>query len=275
MAIKVAVATLPPISLTAIRILLAAAVLYGVLLLKGEHLPRSGQVWVYCFFIGVMGNGLPFFLIGWGEVQIDSGLAAILMSVMPLATILLAHFFTEGDHLTMSRTVGIAVGFLGVIILVGRGAMEGLGDEIWRELAVAGGALCYAVAAILTRNVPEASLLGRACAVMICATLQIIPVALVMDEPWLLSPEPIAWLAAAYLGLLPTALATLILFALVAARGASFIAVINYMIPALGVVWGVVLLSETVSTQELLALATILAGIAIANFKPRWIGWAA
>ncbi len=99
MAIKVGVETIPPLTLAAVRVILAAVILYGATLLRGERLAGGLRFWTFCFLLGVIGNGLPFTLIGWGEQRISSGLAAILMSVMPLATVVMAHFFTTGpDH---------------------------------------------------------------------------------------------------------------------------------------------------------------------------------
>ena len=160
MAIKVGVETIPPLTLAAVRVILAAVILYGATLLRGERLAGGLRFWTFCFLLGVIGNGLPFTLIGWGEQRISSGLAAILMSVMPLATVVMAHFFTTGDRVTPAKFAGVVIGFGGIVVLVGPEALKGLGSDLWRQLAVGGGALCYAVAVILARNTPPAPLIG-------------------------------------------------------------------------------------------------------------------
>ncbi len=269
MAIKVGVETIPPLTLAAARVMLASVVLWGFARLRGESLPRGGRIWLYCFLIGVIGNGLPFTLINWGEERIDSGLAAILMAVMPLATVVMAHFFTVGDRMTPAKLAGVVIGFGGVVVLVGPEAVKGLGGDVWRQLAVSGGAVSYAVAAILARNMPPAPLIARSAAVMIVASLVMAPLALAFEAPWTLTPSPEALLAGAYLGLIPTALATIILFHLLQSRSASFIAPINYLIPVFGVFWGVVVLGEGVSPRAAAALAVILAGMAIAQYQRR------
>ena len=269
MAIKVGIETIPPLTLAAARVMLAAVVLWGFARLQGLDLPRGGRIWLYCFLLGVIGNGLPFTLINWGEERIDSGLAAILMAVMPLATVVMAHFFTVGDRMTPVKLAGVVIGFGGVVVLVGPEALKGLGGDVWRQLAVSGGAVSYAVAAILARNMPPAPLIARSAAVMIVASLVMAPLALAFEAPWTLNPSPEALLAGAYLGLIPTALATIILFHLLQSRSASFIAPINYLIPVFGVLWGVVVLGEGVSPQAATALAVILAGMAIAQFQRR------
>ena len=269
MAIKVGIETIPPLTLAAGRVVLATVVLWGFAWLQGLRLPRGGRIWLYCFLLGVIGNGLPFTLINWGEQRIDSGLAAILMAVMPLATVVMAHFFTVGDRMTPVKLAGVVIGFGGVVVLVGPEAVKGLGGDVWRQLAVSGGAVSYAVAAILARNMPPAPLIARSAAVMIVASLVMAPLALAFEAPWTLNPSPEALLAGAYLGLIPTALATIILFHLLQSRSASFIAPINYLIPVFGVLWGVVVLGEGVSPQAATALAVILAGMAIAQYQRR------
>ncbi len=268
-AIKIGVGTIPPLTLAAGRIAVAAAVLYALIALRGQRLPRSARLWALFFLIGITGNALPFTLIAWGEERIDSGLAAILMAVMPPATVLLTHVFTRDERLTAPTLIGVAMGFAGVVLLIGPEVLRGLGGQAGRQLAVAGGAVCYAVTFTIARFVPPSPPAVRSAAVMICASVQIIPLALLLDQPWALSPSPGSVAALVYLGLLPTALATIIFFQLISARGATFVALNNYMIPVLGVIWGAAFLGERISLQALGALALILIGIGVTNLRPR------
>ena len=265
--IKIAVVTIPPLTLAAGRIVLAAVVLSCFAWLRGHRVPSGRRFWVFCLLLGFFGNGLPFALINWGEQRIDSGLAAILMSVMPLATVVMAHFFTHGDRMTPAKLIGVAVGFGGVVILVGPEALKGLGGDVWRQLAVATAALSYGVAVILTRNMGPTSLTVRAAAVMFAASLVMMPMALIFEIPWTLRPSTGALAIAVYLGLIPTAGATIIFFHLIEKRGASFMAFINYLIPVFGVILGAVVLGERVTAQAMMALAVILIGLAIAKFE--------
>ncbi len=266
--IKIGVETLPPITLAALRIGLATVVLYGYMRIKGLHIPRDRRFWKLAFWVGLLGNGLPFTLIGWGEKTIDSGLAAILMAVMPLASLLLVHVFTTDERLTVPKLAGIVVGFLGMVVLVGPESLKGLGGDLVAQLAVAGGALCYAVASTVAVRMPTLHPAERSMAVLAIASLQMIPLSLWFDRPWTASPDLAAWAAGIYLGLFPTALAAIIYFHLITYRGATFIALNNYIVPALGVVWGWLFLAENISARGLAALALILVGIAIANSRP-------
>lgn len=267
MAIKVGVGGIPPVTLAACRVVVAAVVLYGFVRVQGAALPRGARFWTYCVLIGIIGNGLPFTLINWGEEHVDSGLAAILMSIMPLATLVLAHFFADGERMTRGKLVGVVIGFCGVVILVGPEAVKGLGGDAWRQLAIAGGAFSYGVAMILARNMPPAPLIARSAAVMIVASVVMAPLALALDAPWRLRPDDDAIVAALYLGLFPTAFATIIFFHLVQTAGPSMVAFVNYLIPVLGVGWGAVVLDEQMTAEAVAALAVILAGIAIAQVR--------
>lgn len=271
-AIKVAVHTLPPMSLVGVRTVIGVIVLLPIMAHQKARLPRDAKSWTIGFALGVFGITLPFFLIGWGEQRVDSGLAAILMAIMPLTTMVLAHFFNEGDRLSAIKLLGLAIGFGGVVVLIGPEALKGLGGALVYQLALAGAAVCYAINAVLTRNLPGdgagTSLIGRAVMVMICGAVISVPLALVMDGPAAVAgADRTAWLATIYIGILPTGLATLIYFHLVEKRGASFFSFVNYLNPVFGVFWGALLLAEVVTVQAVAALALILAGIAVANWK--------
>jgi drug/metabolite transporter (DMT)-like permease len=269
--IKVAVESLPPLSVAAGRITLAAVVLSIIAWLRGlgkrPRLSLAAAPWGVFLAMGVLGNSLPFFLIGWGEVRIDSALAAILMAVMPLSTLLLAHLFTADEPLTARKLAGIVVGFAGLVVLVGPGVLAGLGGDVIRQLAVTGGAFCYALAAVIARRASGLPPDLVAAGVMVAATLVIAPLSLALDRPWTLDPSAQSVVAVVVLGLIATALATLIYFRIIRACGAVFLSFINYLIPMFGVLFGVVFMSETFTAQAFAGLALILAGIAVATFR--------
>ena len=268
-AIKIGVETLPPMTLAASRITLAAIVLYGYTRFNALPIPRDRKYWVLVFLIGVFGNGLPFTLIGWGEQKIDSGLAAILMAVMPLTTVLLVHIFSSDERLTPQKLAGMLVGFGGVIVLLGPEALKGLGGDALRQIAVACGAFSYAVATTIAKNMPRLHPAVSGTGVMVMGAFQMITLSIIFDQPWLLTPSMMSWGAAVYLGLFPTALATFVYFHLLQIRGATFVSFNNYLIPGLGVLWGALFLSEHVSIQEIIALGLILSGIAIVSFSKK------
>ena len=267
--IKIGVETVPPLTMTVGRVVLASLVLYAFLRLRRQSLPGGARLWVMFVGLAVLGNGLPFTLIAWGEERIDSGLAAILMAVMPLATVILTHFFTADERAGAAKVLGVAVGLAGVVFLVGTEALRGLGSDVWRQLAVAGAALSYAAAATLARRLPPLTPAVRTTAVMLCGTLVMTPLALLFEQPWTITPSFESVLSIVYLGLVPTAVGTIIYFRLISNTGATFVSFINYLIPVLGVLWGFLFLDERVSVQALMSMVAILAGIAIAALQPR------
>ncbi len=267
-AIKITLDTIPPLTMTAARLLLAGLILGVIMVAKGESLPRDKKVWKMCIWIGVFGNALPFSLISIGEQGITSSQTSILMAIMPLVTIILAHFFSEGERATRFAFLGVAIGFCGIVTLVGPSALTGLGSDIYYQLAVSSGAVSYGIATVLAKNMPPSPLLGRSVAVMICASALLTPAALLVDAPWTLVPSTDALWGTLYLGVLPTAVATLIYFHLISVQGAGFFAYINYLIPIMGVFWGAMLLGDTVSLQAITALGAIFVGLLVANYRP-------
>lgn len=269
MFIKVGVDTIPPMTLSAGRLVLAAIVLIVFAIYGRDAIPMTPKIWGVCLFIGLFGNALPYTLISWGELRIDSGLAAILMGIVPISTAVLAHVFTHDESLTVQRLIGIFVGFAGIIVLVGWKSLTGLHTDIPYELAVLLGAFCYAVTNIFVRR--HVYIPGRVLAAgsTLAGALIMLPMALAYERPWSLSPSPESLGAMIMLGLLPTAVAALIYLRLIKATGATFVSQVNYLVPALGVVWGVALLAERPSWRALIALTLILTGIALVNRRRR------
>lgn len=267
--IKVAVETVPPMTVTAGRLLLATIIIVIYARLRGHRFPVEPGLWPKFFLIGLFGNALPFTLIGWGEISIDSGLAAILMAVMPIATLVLAHFFAANERMNPARIAGVAFGFGGILVLIGPDALGGLGDEAVRQVAVAGGAACYAVATVIARRLPNMPASLSSAGALIAASALILPMSLIFDRPWTLTPGGDSVWSVIILGLFPTALAAILYFTLLRRTGANFIALNNYLIPCLGVIWGIIFLDELLHWRAVLALGIILTGVAFTRIGMR------
>ena len=164
------------------------------------------------FFVAMalVGNCIPFWLISWGQQGIDSGPAGILMAIMPLTTLVLAHLFVDGERLNRSRVLGFAMGFCGIVVLVGPEALlefEGGGSALLSELAVLSGALCYAVATIVARRRPKSDALVAASGVMIAAAVIMMPLAAASDGARHFELSLIGLSAVAVLGVLAATMA--------------------------------------------------------------------
>jgi drug/metabolite transporter (DMT)-like permease len=153
MLIKLAIVSVPPVTMTAARVAIGGLVFVAVLLLTGRRLPSNPRVWGWATLAGIFGFALPFSLIAWGEERIDSGLAAILMAGMPLMTLLLARFVSGNEPLTAAKLVGVGLGIVGLVILIGPQKLAALGDDAVRQVAVVAASFCYAS----TRSSPSAS----------------------------------------------------------------------------------------------------------------------
>ena len=264
--IKVVVPHLPPLSLTLWRVVLAAAVLALAAWWRGEAFRLAPSGWAWVVLAGLTGNVLPFTLIAWGEERIDSGLAAILLSVAPLMVLLLAHFLTRDERITPPRALGMALGFAGVVLLIGPASLLHLGEDVLRQLAVAAAAFCYAVNTLMVRHLLRTchgAPVALAALIMAASALLLAPF-VAWWEGLVIPPLPAA-LWAVMLGVVHTALATLIMFAILERAGATFFATVNFLIPVVGYLLGVLALGESFSWRALLSLALVLSGIWLAS----------
>jgi drug/metabolite transporter (DMT)-like permease len=266
--IKLAVATIPPVTVASGRIAVGALVLVLIVAARRQCWPRTRRSWLLLAIMGVIGNVIPFSLINWGEVRIDSGLTAILMSTVPLATIILAPAFVRDEPITAGKLIGVALGMAGVAVLIGPGALIGAHGAPLAEIAVTTAALCYAVNGLVARQLPRMPVEVISVGTLLCATIVGLPASLVVDRPWHIEPSALSVAALVGLGVINTAGGYLLLFRLVVRAGAGFASLNNFLVPLFGVMWGVLLLSERPSPQALLGLLLILAGLAAVRLWP-------
>jgi drug/metabolite transporter (DMT)-like permease len=273
LAIAKALTGFGPLTIAACRIGIAAAILLAVALVGGQGLPPRGtrrgrRIWLHCLGMGVFSNALPFALLAWGQERVSSGFAGITMAVVPLLVLPLAHVFVPGEQMTLRKVAGFVVGFAGVARLVGGGGGGG-GEALGlARLACVAASCSYAVGAIVTRLAPPGPTISFAAAGLLIAAAISVPLAFGF-EPWPASPPPPAVLGLLYLGVFPTALATIALVYVVQSAGPTFMSLVNYQVPVWAVILGLVVLDEDLPPQFLAALALILAGLAVSQFPAR------
>ena len=268
----IAVRGFSPTALVTIRLAIAAVLLTGLVLVRGQRFPRTRRFWLFSLAISLAGNCVPFWLISFGQQRIDSGLAGILMGIMPLTTMVLAHFFVRGERLNGIKAIGFGVGFVGLVTLIGPEALlelRGEGTELLHQLAVIGGAICYAINTIVARHRPPADPLVAAAGVMLAGSAMMLPIggAPALTQFVAALPAPLAAMLA--LSIVATAIATVVFLQLVATAGSSFTSFINYLIPVWALLMGVIFLGEEPGVRVVLALALILAGIALSEVGAR------
>ena len=262
----ISVESVDPIAVVFFRVLIAAVILTMVVIIKGHKFPREKSSWLAFMLMGFAGNAFPFFLITWGQLSVNSGIAGMIMAIMPLMTMLLAHYFVEGENLNRYKIIGFIFGITGITILLGP-VFEGGGRAVFGGIAIFIAATSYAVNSILVKRLPRFSPMVGAAGVMISASILILPMWLIQttasfDQLSLRSIYSVIWL-----GIGPTAIATMILFAVIERAGPTFLSTINYMIPVVAFFAGAYILSEPVSWSSIVALVIILAGIALTRFR--------
>lgn len=262
----------PPITLAGIRIAVGALVLYAVLKLRGGAFPWHR--WRDLAVIGLSNAALPYFLFAWGAQYIPSNLSAIYNATTPLFTVLLATLFVREERLSPLRSVGVMVGFLGIVYLFadGLGTVGAGGDrlELWGELACVAASFCYGISNMWARRrLMDLELMQLAAAQLVFGMFWLLPPIVVLEQPWLtLQPTPSAMWSLAVLSLLGTAFAQILYFYLLTQVGATRTAQVTYILPLFGLFWGW-LIGETITQRAVGALLIVLVGLVIVNFGAR------
>jgi drug/metabolite transporter (DMT)-like permease len=186
------------------------------------------------------------------------------MALMPISTLVLAHFFVAEERITPRSLVGVIMGLAGVFVLIGGEALEGFsGREMLAQLAVLGATLAYAVNTVYTKTLPHIETTVVATGTLVAGTVLLLPISLYLEQPWDSTPSLNPILATLALGVLSTGLATWVYFRVVSDCGPAFLSIINYLIPAIAFVAGVTLLGERAAVSQFLGLAIICLGIAL------------
>ena len=266
--IKISIVEIPTLTLVAARLVIAAVILWIAMKMARQQFPRGLKIWMWIIVSAIFGNVLPWWLITWGQVKVDAGLTAILMATMPLATLLLAHVFTDDEKLNIWKMLGVMFGIAGVVVLIGYDQLTTLGDDTIRQYAIALAAICYGVNAIVTKQLIGHPRRAMAASLMIVSLIMVAPLAIIVDQPWAIAPSLGVTIAVVLLGVFPSAFGTLMIFALVARQGASFLSQINFLVPVFGVLWSYLFLSEQLSANAFFALILILVGVALARINP-------
>lgn len=263
--VGVAVRALPPFTLVAARVGLAALVLHAVVLATGQRMPAQRRIWAAFFGMGLINNVVPFCLLVWSQKHIASGLAAILNATTPIFTVIVAHFLTSDEKLSGNRLVGVLSGFAGVVLMIGPAALDGFGTGVLAQLAVLGTACSYAFAGIFGRRfvsmgvAPMLTATGQVTA----STIMLLPIALLVDRPWTLpAPGVEVFAAIAGLAVLSTALGYILYFRILATAGATNLLLVTFLIPVSAILLGVTILGERLEARQLAGMGAIAIGLA-------------
>ena len=261
--IQVALKELPPLTLVLSRVGLASLILVAVCRFKEKQIPSSPGIWGAFFLMGALNNTIPFCLIVWGQTHIQSGMASILNATTPIFGVVLAHFLTREERLTSNRIIGVILGWTGVATLIGIEFLRGFGMEILGQVAVLAAAFSYACAAIFGRRFRDIHPLVVATGMVCSSAIMMLPLALVLEQPWHLSPGPITVAAILSLASLSTALAYIIYFKVLATSGPTNILLVTFLIPISAIALGNLFLGERLGWEAFVGMGLIFTGLAV------------
>jgi len=271
---RVAVAEIATLDIVAARVFLAAIVLFVAARVTGATLPRDRASWRDYAVMGVLNTIVPFCLIVWGQKTIGAGLASILNATTPIFGVIVAHLFTADDKAPPAKFVGIAVAFLGVVVLVGIDALAGLADHLAAELACLGAALSYGVAALWSRRFRGRPPITTALGQFTASSVVLVPVALIVSPPWAAAvPSAAAIVCVVALAILSTAVAYILFFRLTTLVGPTNTTLVTFLIPPSAIFLGFAVLGERLAPQHIAGVVLIGAGLAAIDGRlPRRLG---
>ena len=267
--IKIGVGTIPPVTLIAARTLIAGGILVLVIRSRGLSLPRDTATWRRFLFQACLNSVVPFTLIAWAERTVDAGLATILNSTSPIFAFLLTAVMTRHEAVTARKLVGVGAGIVGTCLIVGVQAFNGVGQDLWAQLAIVAATVCYAGAAIFGRNFKGLDPSMPAAGSLICGAAILLPISLVIDRPWTLTPSAESIGALLGLSVFSTALAFVIYFRLVQTLGSVGTTAQAYLRVPIGVAIGVVFLGETLTPTAWAGLVFVIAAVAAMTIPSR------
>lgn len=275
--VQLAVGHFPAFTIVFLRVSLAALALGFVLWATNTRFPKGWAVWRALLVMGFLNNALPFSFFVLAQGETGSALAAILNATTPLFTLLVAHLGTSDERLNGAKLVGLAVGFGGVVVMMGGAALTGSSTTVFAQAGCLGAALCYAIASVWGLRFKRLSVppLATAFGMLASSTCMLLPLVLVVDQPWTWpapGAEPGLTPVAAILGLalLSTSLAYLIYFRLLASAGAVNLALVTFLIPVSAIGLAVLVLDETLALRHVVGMGLIGVGLLVIDGRLRY-----
>lgn len=261
--VGVAITEMPPLTIVALRVSLAAIVLWVIAVAMGLHLPKSKKVWLTFGGMGLLNNIIPFTLIVWGQTQIASGLASIFNAATPLFTVIIASMWLPDERATPMKLIGVAIGFIGVVIMIGLPSTSEGGNTL-AQLAVIAAALSYALAGVYGRRFKAMGInpIITAAGQVTASAVVMIPIALVIDGTFEITTYSInTWASIIGLAVLSTAVAYVLYFKILESAGATNLLLVTLLIPVSAILLGFLFLNETLEGIHLVGMILITLGL--------------
>ena len=260
--IKIATYSYEPITLALVRVIFASVPLILLCKLKNIKIEAFSNEWKNYALIGLCNIAIPFILIAIGTSQINSYLAAMLMSTTPLSGTILAHFFTKNEKINLFKVIGILVGFSGIVFLFLDRIIINENNYLFALITILGSTF-YSIGGILTIRIKNKGNENVTTSTTIWSLIFLFPMAVILEKPWLATPSVESTLSLLYLGIVATGMAWLIRFRILSVNGLVFQTQVAYLIPIFGVIFGYFLMDEVITWRVLISLSIIMLGIYI------------
>ncbi len=260
--IKIATYSYGPVTIAFLRVFFGAIPVLLLCYFKNIKIEAFSKDWYWFAMIGFINLVAPFFLIAYGVKSVQSNLAAILMSTTPLSSTVLAHFYTKNEKFHFIKTIGILIGFSGIIFLFSDNLLI---DEnnFTSALLILLGSTCYVIGGVLTLKISKKKNENVTGSILIWAVIILIPLVSLIEQPWELTPRLDSTISVIYLGFVSTGIAWLLRFRILVNNGLIFQSQVSYLIPIFGIVLSYIFLNELITTKVIISLIAVVIGIYI------------
>ena len=258
--IKIATYSFGPVTIAFLRVFFGAIPVLLLCFFKDIKIEAFSKDWYWFALIGFINLVAPFFLIAYGVKSVQSNLAAILMSTTPLSSTVLGHFYTKNEKFNFIKTVGILIGFSGIIFLFSDNLLI---DEnnFYSALLILLGSTCYVIGGVLTLKISKKKNENVTGSILIWATIILIPLVIFIEQPWQITPRLDSTISVIYLGLVSTGIAWLLRFRILVNNGLIFQSQVSYLIPIFGTILSYIFLKELITFKVLISLIAVVVGI--------------
>ena len=258
--IKIATYSYGPLTIAFLRIFFGAIPVVLLCYFKKIKIEAFSKDWMWFASIGVINLVIPFFLIAYGVQKVQSNLAAILMASTPLTAAALAHFFTKNEKINLIKSLGVLIGFSGIIFLFSDNLLIQK-NNFFSAFLILFGSCFYVIGGLLTLKVSSKKNENVTASILIWGALVLLPISLFFEQPWNLSPRLDSTLSLIYLGIFSTGIAWLLRFYILKHNGLVFQAQVAYLIPIFGVILGFLILNEAITPKVIISLLAVIIGI--------------
>ena len=258
--IKIATYSFGPVTIALLRVFFGAIPVLILCFYKKIKVEAFSKDWYWFAIIGFINLVVPFFLISYGVKSVQSNLAAILMSTTPLSSTILGHYYTKNEKFNFTKTIGILIGFAGIVYLFSDNLLINE-SNFFSAILILVGSTCYVIGGVLTLKIKEKKNENVTGSILIWAVIILIPLSFFIEKPWTYNPSIQSTISVIYLGLVSTGIAWLLRFKILVDNGLIFQSQVSYLIPIFGTILSYIFLKELITVKVLISLIAVVIGI--------------